>query len=135
MPLQREIDSRRRLRSALDQLHPTILRAPGFGAVVGHRLAVAVAVRLQAHGVDATRYQFSHHRFRPRSEEHTSELQSLMRTSYAVFCLKKKTTSASITQKHNSSPMRCYLNTIKPILRNLETQSHMARPTTRIHHG
>src|SRR3546814_3872628 len=29
---------------------------------------------------------------RKRSEEHTSELQSLMRTSYAVFCLKKKTT-------------------------------------------
>src|SRR3546814_7483062 len=28
---------------------------------------------------------------RTRSEEHTSELQSLMRTSYAVFCLKKKT--------------------------------------------
>src|SRR3546814_2630773 len=27
---------------------------------------------------------------RPRSEEHTSELQSLMRSSYAVFCLKKK---------------------------------------------
>src|SRR3546814_2638620 len=27
---------------------------------------------------------------RARSEEHTSELQSLMRTSYAVFCLKKK---------------------------------------------
>src|SRR3546814_2095602 len=27
---------------------------------------------------------------RPRSEEHTSELQSLMRISYAVFCLKKK---------------------------------------------
>src|SRR3546814_1291910 len=30
-----------------------------------------------------------------RSEEHTSELQSLMRTSYAVFCLKKKTTHTS----------------------------------------
>src|SRR3546814_9265265 len=29
---------------------------------------------------------------RQRSEEHTSELQSLMRTSYAVFCLKKKKT-------------------------------------------
>src|SRR3546814_1043137 len=27
----------------------------------------------------------------PRSEEHTSELQSLMRSSYAVFCLKKQT--------------------------------------------
>src|SRR3546814_9642463 len=33
-----------------------------------------------------------------RSEEHTSELQSLMRTSYAVFCLKQKTNST-----HNKS--------------------------------
>src|SRR3546814_2066623 len=32
-------------------------------------------------------------RSRTRSEEHTSELQSLMRISYAVFCLKKKTYS------------------------------------------
>src|SRR3546814_9490787 len=31
-------------------------------------------------------------RYDLRSEEHTSELQSLMRISYAVFCLKKKTT-------------------------------------------
>src|SRR3546814_1604847 len=31
-----------------------------------------------------------------RSEEHTSELQSLMRISYAVFCLKKKTTLHTI---------------------------------------
>src|SRR3546814_8104134 len=36
-----------------------------------------------------------------RSEEHTSELQSLMRISYAVFCLKKKTTHTSIKlEKH-----------------------------------
>src|SRR3546814_7216065 len=34
-----------------------------------------------------------------RSEEHTSELQSLMRTSYAVFCLKNKN-----TYKHNTTP-------------------------------
>src|SRR3546814_2136765 len=51
------------------------------------------------------------HVFRPdplvlRSEEHTSELQSLMRNSYAVFCLKKKKTiptrtkTQSITQSH-----------------------------------
>src|SRR3546814_5492082 len=32
-----------------------------------------------------------------RSEEHTSELQSLMRTSYAVFCLKKKKLQTNIT--------------------------------------
>src|SRR3546814_7978800 len=35
-----------------------------------------------------------------RSEEHTSELQSLMRISYAVFCLKKKNTK---TKNNNSS--------------------------------
>src|SRR3546814_1997110 len=34
-----------------------------------------------------------HRRQQPRSEEHTSELQSLMRISYAVFCLKKKKTN------------------------------------------
>src|SRR3546814_8829844 len=36
-----------------------------------------------------------------RSEEHTSELQSLMRISYAVFCLKKKTKNTSPV-KHKS---------------------------------
>src|SRR3546814_2844766 len=35
-----------------------------------------------------------------RSEEHTSELQSLMRISYAVFCLKKKKTKNSYTCSH-----------------------------------
>src|SRR3546814_6491867 len=34
----------------------------------------------------------------PRSEEHTSELQSLMRSSYAVFCLKKKNVNTPITK-------------------------------------
>src|SRR3546814_4272023 len=34
-----------------------------------------------------------------RSEEHTSELQSLMRTSYAVFCLKNKTQNSTTTNK------------------------------------
>src|SRR3546814_7912973 len=38
-----------------------------------------------------------------RSEEHTSELQSLMRISYAVFCLKKKTiTNTQHFQKQNT---------------------------------
>src|SRR3546814_5346207 len=40
-----------------------------------------------------------------RSEEHTSELQSLMRISYAVFCLKKKNyTTTHLHNKHQSSP-------------------------------
>src|SRR3546814_5238615 len=38
-----------------------------------------------------------------RSEEHTSELQSLMRISYAVFCLKKK--------KYNPILLRLHINT------------------------
>src|SRR3546814_1931364 len=38
----------------------------------------------------------------PRSEEHTSELQSLMRISYAVFCLKNKNTH-KYTQTKNSN--------------------------------
>src|SRR3546814_1432384 len=37
-------------------------------------------------------------RVRDRSEEHTSELQSLMRISYAVFCLKKKKTKHAINR-------------------------------------
>src|SRR3546814_2234832 len=36
-----------------------------------------------------------------RSEEHTSELQSLMRISYAVFCLKKKTNTNTIIILYN----------------------------------
>src|SRR3546814_6490078 len=37
-----------------------------------------------------------------RSEEHTSELQSLMRISYAVFCLKKKTNTSHNKTKNRS---------------------------------
>src|SRR3546814_4455319 len=63
-------------------------------AVLGHRDAVAihlqpraaVELRQRAHGLaDGLEQHVG-----GRSEEHTSELQSLMRISYAVFCLKKK---------------------------------------------
>src|SRR3546814_2740911 len=37
-----------------------------------------------------------------RSEEHPSELQSLMRTSYAVFCLKKKNETRHSSQKYHN---------------------------------
>src|SRR3546814_7049628 len=40
------------------------------------------------------------HGDRARSEEHTSELQSLMRISYAVFCLKKKNQERHIEKKN-----------------------------------
>src|SRR3546814_2211296 len=41
-----------------------------------------------------------------RSEEHTSELQSLMRISYAVFCLKKKKLDTSMPQTSYTSSTR-----------------------------
>src|SRR3546814_6854575 len=39
-----------------------------------------------------------------RSEEHTSELQSLMRISYADFCLKKQTNLNTITKQNHTQP-------------------------------
>src|SRR3546814_6085553 len=43
----------------------------------------------------------------PRSEEHTSELQSLMRISYAVFCLKKKKRHKLINKMIHSHTRLC----------------------------
>src|SRR3546814_2450278 len=46
------------------------------------------------------RMRLSAHCGAARSEEHTSELQSLMRISYAVFCLKKKKRSHKMIRRH-----------------------------------
>src|SRR3546814_6242220 len=59
-----------------------------------------------------------------RSEEHTSELQSLMRISYAVFCLKKKNKSHN-TQKTSVNKYYHLLNTI---LTHKMTLVHRATP-------
>src|SRR3546814_1710669 len=47
--------------------------------------------------------------FTPRSEEHTSELQSLMRISYAVFCLKKQTKHITIVQSTHITHSSIYI--------------------------
>src|SRR3546814_1834499 len=58
-------------------------------AIDGEARAVALARRLeQRHALEERAVVAG--RLQARSEEHTSELQSLMRISYAVFCLKKK---------------------------------------------
>src|SRR3546814_2191776 len=61
---------------AIDRAH---LPRPGIGDA---QIALGRAFEMLALGIDDDR---------ARSEEHTSELQSLMRISYAVFCLKNKT--------------------------------------------
>src|SRR3546814_3733477 len=50
-----------------------------------------------------------------RSEEHTSELQSLMRISYAVFCLKKKRSlhNIRITNTSTNKTLKCTIETTK----------------------
>src|SRR3546814_8704989 len=51
----------------------------------------------------ATNDKAAHEKVALRSEEHTSELQSLMRISYAVFCLKKKNNlNTNIAQTHTN---------------------------------
>src|SRR3546814_2627689 len=75
------------LLGALDGIQPI---AVGLGA---QRRLVAVGPCVEAvAGLHAA-----------RSEEHTSELQSLMRISYAVFCLKKKIRNYKTPQQHKKT--------------------------------
>src|SRR3546814_8347752 len=82
-----------------DTLFPytTLFRSAATHHLYGHALfqpdQFAHRRAPPARGVGGDVRARDHRRDRlPRSEEHTSELQSLMRISYAVFCLKKKKT-------------------------------------------
>src|SRR3546814_5527924 len=68
------------------------------GQIAGLEQRGADAARLQTDGCRQAAKTAADDR-RVRSEEHTSELQSLMRISYAVFCLTKKTITQEITHK------------------------------------
>src|SRR3546814_5269781 len=78
--------------------HHRIHRTPR--APAGHGYASSVADR---DGRDLRSPQAAHRDDpdKDRSEEHTSELQSLMRISYAVFCLKQKNTT-HISDQHTN---------------------------------
>src|SRR3546814_4345242 len=76
----------------------------------GRRRAAVLGPLRRARRTDAVRVVFHRAPLRldqpqpaavqPRSEEHTSELQSLMRISYAVFCLKQKNNKRKDKQQH-----------------------------------
>src|SRR3546814_4648551 len=77
-------------------------RGMGVEQFIGERPDDVVVQRLGARGKilvppPARRIERITRRLRHRSEEHTSALQSLMRNSYAVFCLKKKTNASHST--------------------------------------
>src|SRR3546814_5207908 len=59
-----------------------------------------------------------------RSEEHTSELQSLMRISYAVFCLKKKTAEADMANHLTRQDLQDH--------RTVQTPTSTPRQTTQL---
>src|SRR3546814_3290727 len=62
----------------------------------GNRRTAGMVYPEQVANRNVTPSVLAQYRRKPRSDEHTSELQSLMRTSYAVFCLKKQ-------NKHNTN--------------------------------
>src|SRR3546814_6525362 len=66
-----------------------------------------------------------------RSEEHTSELQSLMRISYAVFCLKKKTTNPLIKViQCTLTQTTCHKHTQQQVMNKTSTSTHKTSKTT-----
>src|SRR3546814_7813949 len=81
----RGADPRKAGPTRVDQLMP-VLTAPRIGWVAG-----ITQKQLEQAWVRRLVHQYCHD-YVTRSEEHTSELQSLMRISYAVFCLKKQNT-------------------------------------------
>src|SRR3546814_4931258 len=73
--------------SGIGHRYGTAIHAELFGYIADGRKFVTGADPARSYSLRDAGRGFS---CRPRSEEHTSELQSLMRNSYAVFCLKKK---------------------------------------------
>src|SRR3546814_10576630 len=79
-----------------------------FGQPVAHRGVDGVGrfPRHEMAGIDLDHVEVRHQRSQPvelaRSEEHTSELQSLMRIPYAVFCLNKKPDTIHRLQEHST---------------------------------
>src|SRR3546814_2788697 len=91
------VDGLRRRRGRARDRRPSPLRLRGAGSIRGelvrqkHCPATPILRPPASERPETDREPVRENPpIRARSEEHTSELQSLMRTSYAVFCLKKK---------------------------------------------
>src|SRR3546814_8801017 len=103
---------RRPPRSTLtDTLFPytTLFRSPASAAASDRRLCRR-RTRRRRDQVRRARRRGQARTTDPRSEEHTSELQSLIRISYAVFCLKKKKKISKKQNTHNLYTTSQYIN-------------------------
>src|SRR3546814_6345047 len=69
-------------------------------------------------------------RYKLRSEEHTSELQSLMRISYAVFCLKKKKNNAKQISTQTAHIIITVMATTYISIYNQNVHSHLINTDT-----
>src|SRR3546814_3901471 len=89
-----KLRERREVEVAFQQRRPPPVHAVGLGQQrpdrIGHGGAMGVDLQVGRFVAVAGDVDVTDARRGQRSEEHTSELQSLMRISYAVFCLKKK---------------------------------------------
>src|SRR3546814_2136740 len=117
--LRLEIEERerveRRLRESQHALEAARARAEdasrakaAFLATMSHEIRTPMnGVTAMAEILDRTRLSAEQRDMTRtiRSEEHTSELQSLMRISYAVFCLKQKLHNMTTHTPHNHSPL------------------------------
>src|SRR3546814_5551580 len=91
--------------------HYLVLAGAGSGKtrVLTHRIAWLNGVfGVPVHGIFAV----------TRSEEHTSELQSLMRISYAVFCLKKKNKMYTLNNKKRTQDIKLanHITTVEQLI-------------------
>src|SRR3546814_3398612 len=106
MPAMTSESTPLRLRRLIqNQFHTPVGGASLHGIVAGQRPGIGIADGPQARTVDAVGLKIADHTAgasngelpvggiaTARSEEHTSELQSLMRTTHAGYCLKKQKT-------------------------------------------
>src|SRR3546814_6669217 len=88
------------LRTALDDSRRLLDEAQGLSFDVEQARRTFGRLYPDSYGADASAGQMARD---ARSEEHTSELQSLMRSSYAVFCLNKHTIYIYPVHSHTSS--------------------------------
>src|SRR3546814_9381332 len=115
-----------RHRQEYPQGQKAVEERKAFALRLRHRSSPSAATRLPASSITCSPSSLAK---APRSEEHTSELQSLMRISYAVFCLKKKKRQNKTDKKQRTLKNRQYNSDQQSILmrQDIKQRKYIAR--------